>query len=126
MHVFHGTLKEELLHLKSDRLEKTGTVIYMCTDQWTGQWLIQAIYGHRLREGPALKEMDIRNLAKPLTMLLGLDPRLHSEKCRVLDKYEEPKDQRLILLVHQDVVKANLEIGYKIYTISPLINDPKV
>jgi hypothetical protein len=68
--VYQRTLKKKLQHLISDILEGS-TIIFMCIDKWTGHWLIQVIYGHGLREGTALKEIDMRKLLK-------LNLRLHS------------------------------------------------
>jgi hypothetical protein len=55
----------ELPHLKSYRLER-GTLIYICTDQQSGQWLVKAIDNHRLGKGARLNVTDAMNLPKPV------------------------------------------------------------
>jgi hypothetical protein len=67
--VLRRTPLEELPHLKSYRLEG-GTLIYICADQQSGQWLIKAIDNHRLETGARLKVTDARNLPKPLKVAL--------------------------------------------------------
>jgi hypothetical protein len=45
--VFRETLKGELPHLRSFRLEG-GALLYVCSNQQSGQWLIRATDNHRL------------------------------------------------------------------------------
>jgi hypothetical protein len=62
---FHGTPKE-LPHLRSSLLEG-GTLMYVCADQESGQWLIRATDNQRLGSGARLKAMDARR-AQPGTL----------------------------------------------------------
>jgi hypothetical protein len=66
--VLRRTPKEELPHLNSYRL--MGALIYACTDQQSGQWLIKATDDHRLESGGTLKATDTRNLPKPVKVAL--------------------------------------------------------
>jgi hypothetical protein len=109
----------ELPHLKSYRLEG-GALIYMCDDQESGQWLIKALDNYRLESGARLKATDARNLPKPVKVALrirdrvaqnqeellkwikNLNPGLHMEHWRVLNKQPEPKGLRLILFTDRD------------------------
>jgi hypothetical protein len=128
--VLRGTPIGELAHLKSYRLEG-GALIYTCTDQQSGQWLIRAIDNHRLGSGARLKA---RNLPKPLKVALrtrdrlaqtqdellswikNLNPGLHMENWRVLGRQSQPKGQRLILHIDRDCIVAIQKTGYKIFT----------
>jgi hypothetical protein len=90
-----------------------GALICACADQQSGQWLIKAIDDHRLESGTRLKATDARNLPKSVKVafrtrdkatqdqeeLLNLNPGLHTENWRVLDKQSESKGQRLILFI---------------------------
>jgi hypothetical protein len=69
--VFRRTLKGELPHLRSFRLEASA-LMYVCADQQSGQWLIRATDSHRLGSGVRLKAADARNLAKPVKVALRL------------------------------------------------------
>jgi hypothetical protein len=123
----------ELPHLKSNRLDG-GALIYICTDQQSGQWLIKATNNHRLGTGARLKVMDARNLPKPvkvvlrtrdtvaqthdelLTWVKNLNPGLNTEHWKVLDRQYELKGQRLILHIDRDSLVAIRSTGYKIFT----------
>jgi hypothetical protein len=74
---------------------------------------------HRLESGTRLKATDARNLPKPVKVALrtrdkvaqnqeeqlkwiaDLNPGLHTENWRVLDKQPESRGQRLILFIDQ-------------------------
>jgi hypothetical protein len=108
--------------------------MYVCTNQQFGQWLIRAIDNHRLGSGARLKATDARNLPKPVKVALrtrdtaakspeellngikNLNPGLHIEHWRVLDRQPEPKGQRLILLIDRDSLTVIKGTGYKIFT----------
>jgi hypothetical protein len=95
--MLRGTAVGELPQLKSCRL-KGGELIYICIDQQSGEWLIRAIYNHRLGSGARLKTSADRNLPNPfkvalrtrdkaaltqdelLTWIKNLNPGLHTEK----------------------------------------------
>jgi hypothetical protein len=131
--VFCRTPKGELLHLRSFRLER-GALMYVCTDQQSGQWLIRTTDNHGLGSGARLKATDARNLPKPIKVALrmrnklakspeevlkwikDLNPGLHIEHWRVLDRLPEPKSPRLILLIYWDSLTVIKETGYKIFT----------
>jgi hypothetical protein len=116
--VFCGTPKGELPHLRYFRLEG-GALIYVCADQESGQWLTKATDNHRLISGPRLKATDARNFLKPVKVALrtkykvanrpnellkwikDLNPGLHTEHWRILDKQPEPEGQRSILLSYR-------------------------
>jgi hypothetical protein len=66
---FLSTPRERRLRIRSYRLE-SGTLIYVCTEQQSGHWLIEAINGHRLREGTMLKAIDTKDLLRPVKMAL--------------------------------------------------------
>jgi hypothetical protein len=122
----------ELPHLKSYRLEG-GSLIYICPDQQSGQWLVKATDNHRLGTGTRLKVTDVRKLPKPvkvalrtrdkvaqtqdklLTWIKNLNPGLNTEQWKVLDKQSEPKGQRLILHIDQDSFNS-----YKEYRIQDI------
>jgi hypothetical protein len=128
--VFHGTPKRELPHLRSFRLEG-GALIFVCADQVSGQWLIKAIDKQRLVSEARLNATDARNLPKPVKVALGtkdkvanspdellkwikdLNPGLHTEHWRILDKQPEPEGQRPILLIDWDSHTAIKGSGYK-------------
>jgi hypothetical protein len=117
--VFYGTPKGELPYLRSFRLEG-GALIYVCANQQSVQWLIRATDSHRLGSGARLKATDARNHPMPAKVALrtkdkdakspdellkwikDLNPGLHTEHWRILDKQPEPKGQRLILLIDRD------------------------
>lgn len=67
--VFRLAPSERLPHLRSYRLEGS-TLIYVCTDQRSVQWLIEAINGHRLKVGTLLKALDAKDLPRPVKMVL--------------------------------------------------------
>lgn len=131
--VFRATPVGELPHLKSYRLEG-GALIYMCANQQSGQWLVKAIDNHMLESGARLKATDARNLPKSVKVALrtgdklaqtndellkwikNLNPGLHTEHWRILNKQLELKGQRLILLIDQDSLSAIKRAGYKIFT----------
>jgi hypothetical protein len=78
--------------------------------------------------------MNARNLPKPvhvtlrtkdkvakspdklLKLIKDLNPGLHTEHWRILDKQPEPKGERLNILIHQDSHTAIKGTGYKILT----------
>jgi hypothetical protein len=95
-----------------------------------------------------LTATDAKDLPKPVKMALrtrakeskhngellqwiqDLNPGLHTEYWRVLDKQPEPKGQRLILLVDQDLAKAIKETSYRIFMglvegTFKVLNDPR-
>ncbi|PNF41280.1 hypothetical protein B7P43_G01460, partial [Cryptotermes secundus] len=146
--VLRRTPKVELPHLKSYRL-LGGALIYICADQQSGQWLIRAIDNHRLQSGTRLKATDARNLPKPVKVALrtrdkiaqnqeellkwiaDLNPGLHTENWRVLDKQSESKGQRLILFIDRDSYTIIQRTGYKIFTglsqgTVKVLDDPEV
>jgi hypothetical protein len=102
-------------------------------DQQSGQWLIRTNYNHRLGSGARLKATDARNVPKSIKAALrtgdkvakspdkllkfikDLNPGLHTEQRRVLDRQPEPKGQRLNLITDRDS-KVIKETGYKIFT----------
>jgi hypothetical protein len=45
-----------------------------------------------------------------------LNPGLHTEHWRILDKQPEPKGQRFILLIDRDFLSVIKRTGYKIFT----------
>jgi hypothetical protein len=47
-----------------------GALIYVSTNQQSGQWLTEAINGHRLGEGTLLKATDAKDLPRPVKMAL--------------------------------------------------------
>jgi DNA integrity scanning protein DisA with diadenylate cyclase activity len=51
-----------------------------------------------------------------LKWIKDLNPGLHTEHWRVLDRLAEPKGQGLILLIDRDSFKVIKETGYKIFT----------
>jgi hypothetical protein len=141
--VLRRTPKEEL---KSYRL-MGGALIYACVDQQSGQWLIKATDDHRLESGARLKTNDTRNLPKPVALrtrdkaaqnqeellkwIADLNPGLHTENSRVLDKQSESKGQRLILFIDHDSYTTIQRTGNEIYTgLSQgnvkVLNDPEV
>jgi hypothetical protein len=122
----------ELPHSKSYRLEG-GTLIYICADQQSGQWLIRATDNHRLESGARLMATDARNLPKPIKVALrvrdkvaqtedelirwiqNLNPGLHMENWRVLGRQSEPKSQRLFLHTDRDSLGTIQVTGYQIF-----------
>jgi hypothetical protein len=126
--VFCGTPKGELPHLRSFRLEG-GALMYMCTDQQTGQQLITATDNHRLGSEARLKATDNRNLPIPVKVTLmmkdklakspdqllkwikDLNPGLHTEHWRVMDTQHELRGQRLILLTDHTPTKPSRRLG---------------
>jgi hypothetical protein len=64
----------------------------------------------------ALRTRDkvVQNQEELLKWIKNLNPGLHIEHWRVLDKQSEPKGQRLILLVDRDSLTAIKRTGYKI------------
>jgi hypothetical protein len=88
--------------------------MYICAVQQSGQWPTRGIDDHRLGSGARLKATDARNHPKPVKVALrtmdkvaqtqdellrwikNLNPGLHTENWRTLDKQSEPKGQRLI------------------------------
>jgi hypothetical protein len=131
--VLRRTPIRELPHLKSYRLEG-GALIYMCADQQSGQWLIKTIDNHRLESGAWLNATDARNLLKPVKVALrirdrvaqnqeellrwikNLNPGLHTEHWRVLNKQPEPKGLRLILLIDRDSYTYIKRTEHRIFT----------
>jgi hypothetical protein len=87
-----------------------------------------------VESGARLKATDARNLPKPVKVTLrmrdkvaqnhdellkwikNLNTGLHTEYWRVCDKQSEPKGQRLILLIDQDLLTAIKRIRYKFFT----------
>jgi hypothetical protein len=128
--VLRRTPLEEQSHLKSYRLEG-GTLIYICADQQSGQWLIKAVDNHKLGTGSRLKVTDARNLPKPvkvalrtkdnvaqtqdelLTWVKNLNPGLNTEHWKVLNRQSEPKGQRLILHIDWNSLVAIRSTGYQ-------------
>jgi hypothetical protein len=100
--MFGGSPKGELPHLRSFRL-KGGACINVCADQQFGQCLIRATGNQKLGPGARLKATDARNLPKPVKVNLRtkdksakspdelLNPGLHIEFWRTLDRRPEPK-----------------------------------
>jgi hypothetical protein len=66
---FRVTHRERFPWLRSYKLEG-GALMYVCTDQWSGQRLTEAINGHRLRDGTMLTATDAKDLSKPVIMAL--------------------------------------------------------
>jgi hypothetical protein len=107
--VLHGTLEGELPHLRYFRLEGSAFV-YVCADQQSGQGLIRVTVNHRLGSVAMLKATDNRKVRQValrmkdkvpespdelLKWIKDLNPGLHTEHWRVLDRLHEPKGQRL-------------------------------
>jgi hypothetical protein len=131
--VFRATPKGELPLLQSYRLEG-GALIYMCANQQSGQWLISAIDNHMLESGARLRAADARNLPRPIKVALrigervaqnsdellkwiqNLNPGLHTEHWRILNRQPEPRGVRLILLIDRNSLSAIKSAGYKIFT----------
>jgi hypothetical protein len=134
--VLRGTPIGELPHLEPYRLEVGAlyTYIYICANQQSGQWLVRAIDNHKLRSGARLKPIYARNLPKTIKVALrtrdkvaqtqnelliwntNLNPGLHTENWRILDKQSDPKGQRLILHIYQDSFVAIKKTVYKMFT----------
>jgi hypothetical protein len=53
---------------------------------------------------------------KLLKWIKNLNPGLHTENWRILDKQPEPKGQRLILLIDWDFLSAIKRTGYQNFT----------
>jgi hypothetical protein len=120
----------ELPRLKSHRLEG-GELIYTCVDQQSGQWLIKTIDHHELGSGGKLKATEAKNLPKPVKVALRgreniaknpeellqwikqLNPGLHTEYWRALDRQSEPKGLRLILLIDRGSYNTLKSSGVK-------------
>jgi hypothetical protein len=105
------------------------------------------MHGHKLMEGTTLRDIDAKDLPKPVKMVLrtgdkqskdtkalqwigDLNPGSSTEHWRVLDKQPDPKGQRLILLVDRDSTKGIKETGYRVFTglserISKVLHDPE-
>jgi hypothetical protein len=108
--------------------------MYVCADQQSGQWLIRATDNHRLCSGARLKARDARNFPKPVKVALRtrdtvtkspeellkwikvLNPGIHIEHWRVLDRQPEPKGQRLILLIDWDTLTVIKGTRCEIFT----------
>jgi hypothetical protein len=106
----------------------------MCADQESGQWLIKAIDNYRLESGARLKFTDARNLHKPvkealrmgdrvaqnqeelLKWIKNLNPGLHMEHWKLLNKQTEPKGLRLILFIDRDSYTSIRSTGHRILT----------
>jgi hypothetical protein len=106
----------------------------MCADQQSGQWLIKATDNYRLESGARLKATDARNLPKCVKVALrirdevaqnqegllkwmkNLNPGLHTEHWRVLNKQPEPKGLRLILFIDRDSYASIRRTGHRIFT----------
>jgi hypothetical protein len=106
----------------------------MCADQQAGQWLIKAFDNYRLESGARLKATDTRNLPKPVKVALrirdsiaqnqeellkwieNLNPGLHTEHWRVLNKQPEPKGLKLILFTDRDSYTRIRRTGHRIFT----------
>jgi hypothetical protein len=106
----------------------------MCVDQQSGQWLIRTIDNHGLGSGGRLKATETKKIPKPVKVALRvkknfarnpdellqwikqLNPGLHTEYWRALDKQPEPKGQRLILLIDRDTYNIIKRTRYKILT----------
>jgi hypothetical protein len=93
--------------------------MYIYADQQSGQWLKNAMHGHKFMEETTLRAIDAKDLPKSVKMALrtgdkqskdtkelqwigDLNPGLSTEHWRVLDKQPEPEGQRLILSVDRD------------------------
>jgi hypothetical protein len=105
------------------------THLYIHADQQSGH-----IDNHRLGSGAKLKAVDARNLLKPVKVALrtrdrvdqtqdellrwirDLNPGLHTENWRILDKKTELKGQRHALHIDQDSFVAIEKTGFKIFT----------
>jgi hypothetical protein len=67
--VFYETPLEEPSYLNSYRWEG-GALIYVCTDQQSGQWFVKASDNHRMRSGARLKATNAKILPKPVEIAL--------------------------------------------------------
>jgi hypothetical protein len=123
--MFHGTPVGELPHINSYRPEG-GTLIYVCADLQSGQWLVKTIDSHKIGS-----ITNAENLPKPARIALWkwnkvsrsqeellkwikhLNLRLHTKHWRVLDKAAEPNGQRFILLINRDSYTISKETRYK-------------
>jgi hypothetical protein len=137
---FRTTPKGNLPQLRSYRLEG-GALMYICAYQQSGQWLKNAMHGHKLRQGTTLRakpvKMDLRTGDKQskdtkelLQWIRDLNPGLSTEDWRVLDKQPEPKGHRLILLVDRDSAKAIKDAGHRVFTglsegVFKVLHDPE-
>jgi hypothetical protein len=108
--------------------------LHICVDEQHGQWLVRATDNHRLGSGARLKATDARNLPKPVKLapwtwdkvaqtqdemlkwITNLNPGLHTENWRILDKQSETKGHKLILHRDRDSFVAIKKTGYKIFT----------
>jgi hypothetical protein len=62
------------------------------------------------------KDKVAENPDELLKCIKVLNPGLHMEHWRVLDRQSQPKGHRLVLLVDWDFLKTIKETGYKIFT----------
>jgi hypothetical protein len=67
--MFRENVKGEIPHMRSLRLEGDA-IMYVCSDQQTGQWLIIVTKNHRLGYGARPMATDTRNLPKPVKVAL--------------------------------------------------------
>jgi hypothetical protein len=65
MEAFLLAPKKGFPQLRSYRLEVV-TLTHVCVNRESGQWLIQAITGQKMREGTMLKAMNKKDLPKPV------------------------------------------------------------
>jgi hypothetical protein len=95
---------------------------------------MKATDNYRLESGGTLKATVARNLPKPIKVALriadkiaqnqeellkwikNLNPGLHTEHWRVLDKQSKPKGQRLLLFIDQDSYTTIKSTRQKIFT----------
>jgi hypothetical protein len=70
----------------------------------------QACQGGYQDKGKFAKSPD-----KMLKWIKDLNPRLHTECCRVMDGFPEPKGQKLILLIERDSHNVMQDTRYKIF-----------
>lgn len=69
--LFRSTSRDKLPQFRSYRLEGNA-FIYICADQQTGHWLIEATDGHKLGEPIMLKETDAKDLPRSVKMALRI------------------------------------------------------
>jgi hypothetical protein len=75
---------------------KGGALMYICTNQQSGQWLIRATDNHRLESGARMRDKVAQTLDKLPKWIKNLNPGLHTKHWRIPDKQSELKNQRLI------------------------------
>jgi hypothetical protein len=63
-----------------------------------------------------IRDKVAQNQQELLRWIKNLNPGLHTEHWRILDKQSEPKGQRLILLIDRDSYTTIKRTGHKIFT----------